>query len=113
MNDYLVSLLSDVSDPQGLDSLFTAAALLLSFLHRYIVICRSLQAGVLVAFNFKVWVSQNNGVKGGRVCKGARDQEIRKLYLEEKDIVFEEEQGAIHWLDTYLRFLALSEVPAD
>jgi hypothetical protein len=53
MNDYLVSLLSNVSDPQGLHSLLPAT-LLLRFLHGDIVIRRSLQAGVLVAFNFKV-----------------------------------------------------------
>ena len=54
MNDYLVSLLSNVCDPQGLDSFLPAAALLLRFLHGDIVIRRSLQAGILVAFNFKV-----------------------------------------------------------
>jgi hypothetical protein len=53
MNDYLVSLLSNVSDPQVLHSLLPAT-LLLRFLHGDIVIRRSLQAGVLVAFNFKV-----------------------------------------------------------
>ena len=54
MYDYLVSLLSNVSDPQGLHSLFPAATLLLRFLHSDVVIRRCLQAGVLVAFNFKV-----------------------------------------------------------
>jgi hypothetical protein len=54
MNDYLVSLLSNVCDPQGLYSFLPAAALLLRFLHGDIVIRRSLQAGILVAFNFKV-----------------------------------------------------------